>query len=172
LPVTRYGRAASVPVAVEVRRASTTVLVTVLEGGTADNLAWLRRKLAVVARFDPGARLRSARHIAAQVSSGYRSLAQCHYIVIICLIINMLSSDNQSYVKRDSRVGFLVARPIIGPIPCTSVPKQRQNSLSNNQCLARRTVNVGESSGFILRRSKIWMVAMQAWPVVAPESLP
>jgi uncharacterized protein (UPF0303 family) len=40
------------PVAIEVRRASTTLFVTVLEGGTADNVDWLRRKFAVVARFE------------------------------------------------------------------------------------------------------------------------
>jgi uncharacterized protein (UPF0303 family) len=40
------------PVAIEIRRASTTLFVTVLEGATADNLDWLRRKFAVVARFE------------------------------------------------------------------------------------------------------------------------
>ena len=40
------------PVAVQVRRGTTTLFLSLLEGATADNLDWLRRKIAVAERFE------------------------------------------------------------------------------------------------------------------------
>lgn len=46
------GMARRAPVAIEIRRAGTTLFLSLLPGATQDNLEWIRRKIALVMRFE------------------------------------------------------------------------------------------------------------------------